>query len=314
MHRVSTYAQSLMSAAWPCAGVQRSSRPRIWRRGRTSHVTMHRSPRALPHISEEPMSDPHDHDHDHDHEHHHHDGPHDYVGAIQGFRAEKDAVLQDRRRQPDPGRGARRVHRPAVLPGQRRPRLRGPDARAVHRRRADDFQIPTSDGRLRPAHRAGVSRSSSTGEPRQLTAYELEGAHARRAAVRAVPRRDERHRDVRRRPLPRPRARRGRDLRDRLQPRLPPVVRLRAAVLVPADAGREPPAGPDRGGRAARRRAPRTDAAGPATTQAVRATPSASRHRGEVGRGRAAARADDPRARRPGTPSPASAIVGGSAR
>ena len=31
----------------------------------------------------------HDHDdHDHDeHEHHHHDGPHDYVGAVQGYRA-----------------------------------------------------------------------------------------------------------------------------------------------------------------------------------------------------------------------------------
>ena len=35
------------------------------------------------------------HDHEaHEHEHHHHDGPHDYVGAIQGFRAEKDQFFK----------------------------------------------------------------------------------------------------------------------------------------------------------------------------------------------------------------------------
>ncbi|MBA2720999.1 MAG: DUF1684 domain-containing protein [Chloroflexi bacterium] len=40
------------------------------------------------------------------------------------------------------------------------------------------FQIPTSDGKLRPAHRAGVFRFDLDGAPRQLTAYELEGAHS----------------------------------------------------------------------------------------------------------------------------------------
>ena len=73
-------------------------------------------------------------------------------------------------------------------------------------------------------------------------------------AVRAVPRRDERPRDVRRRPLPRPRTGGRRHLQPRLQPGLPPVLRLRRPVLVSADAGREPPAGPDRGRRAAARR------------------------------------------------------------
>jgi uncharacterized protein (DUF1684 family) len=34
-----------------------------------------------------------------------------------------------------------------------------------------NFQIPTSDGKLRPAHRAGVLRFELDGAPRQLTAY-----------------------------------------------------------------------------------------------------------------------------------------------
>ena len=45
----------------------------------------------------------HDHDHDHDeHEHHHHDGPHDYVSAIEGYRAEKDAFFRSSPGSPIP--------------------------------------------------------------------------------------------------------------------------------------------------------------------------------------------------------------------
>jgi uncharacterized protein (DUF1684 family) len=40
------------------------------------------------------------------------------------------------------------------------------------------FQIPTSDNRLRPARRAGVFTFELAGDPRRLTAYELEGAHS----------------------------------------------------------------------------------------------------------------------------------------
>ena len=66
-----------------------------------------------------------DHDHDHDeHGHddhddtHHHDGPHDYVGAVQGFRAEKDEFFKTNTGSPIPEERARRVHGPAVLPGR----------------------------------------------------------------------------------------------------------------------------------------------------------------------------------------------------
>ena len=105
------------------------------------------------------------------------------------------------------------------------------------------FEIPTTDGRLRPAERAGVFRFELAGYPHRLTAYRMTGAdgRGRRDAVRAVPRRDERDRDVRGRALPRPRARGRRDLDPRLQPRLSPLVRVRPALLVPAHAGREPP-------------------------------------------------------------------------
>ena len=39
-----------------------------------------------------------------------------------------------------------------------------------------NFQIPTSDGKLRPAHRAGVLRFELDGERRQLTAYTFDGS------------------------------------------------------------------------------------------------------------------------------------------
>lgn len=38
-----------------------------------------------------------------------------------------------------------------------------------------NFQIPTSDGKLRPAHRAGVLAFDLDGAPRQLTAYTFDG-------------------------------------------------------------------------------------------------------------------------------------------
>jgi len=37
------------------------------------------------------------------------------------------------------------------------------------------FEIPTSDGKLRPAQRAGVLTFELAGEPRRLTAYTFEG-------------------------------------------------------------------------------------------------------------------------------------------
>jgi uncharacterized protein (DUF1684 family) len=126
------------------------------------------------------MTSDHDHDaHDHDeHEHHHHEGPHDYGAAIAGYRAEKDAFFKSSA----PG---------SPIPFEEREAFTGlpyypVDVDLVFEEltlapytgdEPSNFQIPTSDGKLRPAHRAGVFRFDLGAGPRQLTAYELEGAH-----------------------------------------------------------------------------------------------------------------------------------------
>ncbi|HEX5014873.1 MAG TPA: DUF1684 domain-containing protein [Candidatus Limnocylindrales bacterium] len=119
------------------------------------------------------------HDHDaHDHEHHHHDGPHDYVGAIQGYRAEKDAFFKTNAGSPIPpeerdvfeGLPYYPVNVDLVFEGLTLAPYQGDEP--------TDFQIPTSDGRLRPARRAGSLAFEVNGQPRRLTAYELDGAHS----------------------------------------------------------------------------------------------------------------------------------------
>ena len=119
-------------------------------------------------------------EHDHDeHDHHHHEGPHDYVGAIQGYRAEKDAFFKSA----SPG---------SPIPIAEREEFSGLPYYPVNvdlvfeeltvepytGNEPTTFQIPTSDGRLRPARRAGTFTFEAEGEPRRLTAYELEGAHS----------------------------------------------------------------------------------------------------------------------------------------
>ena len=115
------------------------------------------------------------HDHDHDHEHHHHELS--YSDAVAQFRADKDDYY---RRGP---------HSP--IPVEQRESFKGLPYYAVDEalvfddRRLEpytgdepeNFEIPTSDGRLRPAHRAGVLRFDVAGEPRQLTAYTFNEAN-----------------------------------------------------------------------------------------------------------------------------------------
>jgi uncharacterized protein (DUF1684 family) len=126
------------------------------------------------------MTDAHDHEHDHEHdehEHHHHDGPHDYLSAIQGYRAEKDAFFKSAPGSPIPfterddftGLPYYPVNVDLVFEGLRLQPYTGDEPTS--------FQIPTSDGRLRPAVRAGTFTFDLAGQPRRLTAYELEGAH-----------------------------------------------------------------------------------------------------------------------------------------
>ncbi len=112
-----------------------------------------------------------DHDEHHEHHEHHEHRPIDYAEAIGQYRAEKDAYYRTGGHSPIP-----EAERPAFtgLPYYPvDPALRFQD-RTLEPYAGDepaDFQIPTSDGKLRPAHRAGILTFDLDGERRALTAY-----------------------------------------------------------------------------------------------------------------------------------------------
>ena len=111
--------------------------------------------------------------HDH-HEHEHGEG--EYLGAIEAGRADKDAYFKHAPGSPIP---AAARHAFGGLPYFAvDPSLRFVDLAlepyAGHE--PSSFQIPTSDGQLRPAHRAGTLTFEVDGEPRRLTAYVLDGS------------------------------------------------------------------------------------------------------------------------------------------
>src|SRR5436190_14456709 len=98
--------------------------------------------------------DQHDHERDHDHEHAHHE--HSYQAAIAGYRAEKDEFFKSSPHSP--------------VPADERPSFSGLPYFPIDEDLVFDelrlepyagsepstFQIPTSDGKLRPARRAGT--------------------------------------------------------------------------------------------------------------------------------------------------------------
>jgi uncharacterized protein (DUF1684 family) len=121
--------------------------------------------------------DDHDHDHDHDeHEHHHHDGPHDYVGAVQGYRAEKDAFFKTSPNSPVPPEERAAFEGLPYYPVNVDLVFEGLGLEPYEGDEPANFEIPTSDNRLRPARRAGTFSFEIDGLPVRLTGYELEGS------------------------------------------------------------------------------------------------------------------------------------------
>ena len=123
------------------------------------------------------MTDEHDHEHDHEgHEHAHHEHvPVEYKDAVEGFRLDKDEFFKTDPRSPLP-----ESERAAFtgLPYYPVDESLAFEDRVLEPYTGDEpsnFQIPTSDGKLRPAHRAGVLRFELDGEPRELTAYTFDG-------------------------------------------------------------------------------------------------------------------------------------------
>jgi uncharacterized protein (DUF1684 family) len=123
------------------------------------------------------MTDDHEHHHDHEaHEHDHHEHvPVEYKDAVEAFRLDKDEFFKTDPRSPLP-----ESERAAFtgLPYYPVDESLAFEDRVLEPYTGDEpsnFQIPTSDGQLRPAHRAGVLRFQLAGEPRQLTAYTFDG-------------------------------------------------------------------------------------------------------------------------------------------
>ncbi len=112
----------------------------------------------------------------HDDEHLHHDEP-DYVSTVRSARLDKDAYFKHAPGSPIP---AAARHAFGGLPYFAvDPSLRFVDLALEPYAGSEpsSFQIPTSDGQLRPAHRAGTLTFEVDGEPRRLTAYVLDGSH-----------------------------------------------------------------------------------------------------------------------------------------
>ncbi|MEO5885564.1 MAG: DUF1684 domain-containing protein [Candidatus Limnocylindrales bacterium] len=119
------------------------------------------------------MTDEHDHE-PHEHEHHEH-VPVEYQDAIEGFREDKDDFFRTNARSPIP-EAERETF--AGLPYYAVDEALVFEDRALQPYTGDQpssFQIPTSDGKLRPAHRAGILEFELAGETRRLTAYTFDG-------------------------------------------------------------------------------------------------------------------------------------------
>jgi uncharacterized protein (DUF1684 family) len=113
--------------------------------------------------------------HDHGHDDHDDHGGDDYVAQVEAFRADKDDSFRSSPASPIPHEAR---HDFAGLPYFAvDPALRFEELRLAPYDGAEPsaFQIPTSDGQLRPAHRAGTFAFELAGEPRRLTAYTLDG-------------------------------------------------------------------------------------------------------------------------------------------
>jgi uncharacterized protein (DUF1684 family) len=128
------------------------------------------------------MTGEHEHEHEHqhggEHEHEHgdeHEHEFDYVGAIEDERARKDAWFKGSPSSPLPHEARHEFTGLPYFPVE--PSLRFEDL-ALEPYAGDQpsaFQIPTSDGQLRPAHRAGTFTFEREGDSRRLTAYVLDG-------------------------------------------------------------------------------------------------------------------------------------------
>jgi uncharacterized protein (DUF1684 family) len=106
---------------------------------------------------------------------HGHDHGHGYADDVEAYRADKDALFKASSDSPIPT-GARAAFTGLpYYPVDPAVRFEDLDLDPYRGSEPEAFQIPTSDGELRPAHRAGSFTFELDGEPRTLAAYVLDG-------------------------------------------------------------------------------------------------------------------------------------------
>lgn len=114
-------------------------------------------------------------DHDpHDHDHHEH-VPVAYRDALEGFREDKDDFFRTHPRSPIPEAERATFSGLPYFEVDEALAFEGLSLEPYTGDEPSRFQIPTSDGQLRPAHRAGVLRFAIDGQPLQLTAFTFDG-------------------------------------------------------------------------------------------------------------------------------------------
>jgi hypothetical protein len=114
--------------------------------------------------------------HEHEpHEHHAHGQPLDYADAVRAFRADKDAQFRTNPHSPIPAAEREGFEGLPYFDVDESRAFEGLSLEPYAGTEPVAFQIPTSDGRLRPAERAGTFTFEVDGTTCRLTAYVFEG-------------------------------------------------------------------------------------------------------------------------------------------
>jgi len=112
--------------------------------------------------------------HEHEHQEHEHHAI-SYVEAVLEFRAEKDAFFKAAPNSPIPAGERDAFAGLPYYPVDEGLRFEDCALEPYTGDEPSDFQIPTSDGKLRPAHRAGYLGFEIDGATHRLTAYTFDG-------------------------------------------------------------------------------------------------------------------------------------------
>ena len=139
----------------------------------SEYLTTHDDEHEMHHDHQAP-----EHVHEMEHQHHEHDHEHDsepvdYADAVEAFRRDKDEFFKTGARSPVPVDQRATFEGIPYFPVDEALRFEDLTLQPYTGSEPSHFQIPTSDGQLRPAHRAGTFEFELGGEPRHLTAYVL---------------------------------------------------------------------------------------------------------------------------------------------